>query len=127
LACSEPPPTVIIGAAHVGFDFAGAITTKGLIGAKIKDEDARKRHFRRQDIIHNAQGFMEALNNLLNAAVFSLAMTLSGFENRANPGRQPDQAARFLQTVFLSIMILISFGFSFLRNSALRRILPPQL
>jgi len=35
------------------------------------------------------------------------------FESGNNPGPQPDEASRFLLTVFPFVLMLISFGFSF--------------
>lgn len=107
-------PTAIVGAALVGFGFAGAITTNDLIGAKIMDEDTRQYHVRREGIISNALGFMNRLNGLFTAAAFTLVNTLFGFESGVNPGPQPGEASRFLLTVFPFVMMLLSFAFSFL-------------
>lgn len=105
--------TAIAGSALVGFGFAGVITTMDLIGAKIMDEDTRKYKVRREGIISNAMGFMNRLNGLFTGAAFYLVFALFGFESGNNPGPQPDNAARFLLTVFPMILMVISFGFSF--------------
>lgn len=109
-------PTAMVSSALVGFGFAGVITTMDLIGAKIMDEDTQKHNVRREGIISNAMGFMNRLNGLFTSAAFSLVFVLYGFESGANPGAQPDQAARFLLTVFPMILMVISFGFSFFIN-----------
>jgi len=106
-------PTAAAGSALVGFGFAGVITTMDLIGAKIMDEDTRKYGVRREGIISNALGFMNRLNGLFTGAAFSLVFILFGFESGANPGPQPDNAARFLLTVFPMVLMVISFIFSF--------------
>lgn len=106
-------PTAIVGSVLVGFGFAGVITTMDLIAAKIMDEDTRKHNVRREGIISNALGFMNRLNGLFTSLAFYLIFLLFGFESGDNPGTQPDNAARFLLTVFPLILMIISFVFSF--------------
>ncbi len=105
--------TAVIGSVLVGFAFAGVITTMDLIGAKIMDEDTAKYNVRREGIISNALGFMNRLNGLFTSLAFFLVFKLFGFESGLNPGTQPDNAARFLLTVFPLVCMVISFGFSF--------------
>lgn len=105
--------TSIVGSVLVGFGFAGVITTMDLIGAKIMDEDTQKHNLRREGIISNALGFMNRLNGLFTSLAFFLVFKLFGFESGLNPGTQPDNAARFLLTVFPLVCMVISFGFSF--------------
>lgn len=109
-------PTAIVGSVLVGFGFAGVITTMDLIAAKVMDEDTAKHNVRREGIISNALGFMNRLNGLFTSAAFSLVFLLYGYESGNNPGTQPDNAARFLLTICPFILMLISFGFSFLIN-----------
>lgn len=108
--------TSIVGSILVGFGFAGVITTMDLIGAKIMDEDTQKHNLRREGIIANAMGFMNRLNGLFTSFAFLLVNTIFKFESGQNPGPQPDQASRFLLTVFPLALMLISFGFSFFIN-----------
>ena len=110
--------TAIIGSVLVGFGFSGVITTMDLIGAKVMDEDTQKHKQRREGIISNALGFMNRLNGLFTSAAFSLVFIFYGFESGDNPGVQPDNAARFLLTMFPFVMMVISFGFSFFINFA---------
>jgi glycoside/pentoside/hexuronide:cation symporter, GPH family len=105
--------TGVIFSALVGFGFAGVITTMDLIGAKIIDEDTQKNELRREGIISNALGFMNRLNGLFTSAAFFLVYKLFAYESGSNPGPQPDQAARFLLTVFPPILMVISLAFSF--------------
>lgn len=109
-------PTAILGSALVGFGFAGVITTMDLIGARIMDEDTRKNNLRREGIISNAMGFMNRLNGLFTSFAFLMVFTIFGFESGNNPGTQPDNAARFLLTIFPFILMVISLGFSFFIN-----------
>jgi GPH family glycoside/pentoside/hexuronide:cation symporter len=108
--------TGIICSALVGFGFAGVITTMDLIGAKIIDEDTQKYNLRREGIISNALGFMNRMNGLFTSLAFYLVYFLYQYESGANPGPQPDQAARFLLTIFPPILMVISFVFSFFIN-----------
>lgn len=105
--------SAIICASLVGFGFAGVITTMDLIAARIMDEDTQKHNQRREGIIANALGFMNRLSGLFTSAAFYLVFLLFGFESGLNPGPQPDQASRFLLTIFPPILMVISFGFSF--------------
>jgi GPH family glycoside/pentoside/hexuronide:cation symporter len=106
--------TAIIASAVVGFGFAGVITTMDLINAKVMDEDTQKHNLRREGLISNALGFMNRLNGLFTSSAFYLVFILYGFESGDNPGANPHDAARFLLTVFPPLLMLISFGFSFL-------------
>lgn len=106
----------IICSAVVGFGFAGVITTMDLIGAKIMDEDTQKYNLRREGTIANALGFMNRLSGLFTSSAFYLVFVIFGFESGKNPGTQPDQAARFLLTVFPPFLMVISFAFSFFIN-----------
>jgi len=108
--------TGVVCSALVGFGFAGVITTMDLIGARIIDEDTRKYNLRREGIISNALGFMNRLSGLFTSFGFYLVFILYKYENGANPGPQPDQAARFLLTIFPPVLMIISFVFSFFIN-----------
>jgi GPH family glycoside/pentoside/hexuronide:cation symporter len=110
--------TAIIGSVLVGFGFSGVITTMDLIAAKVMDEDTQKHNQRREGIISNALGFMNRLNGLFTSAAFTLVFVLYGFESGNNPGTQPENAARFLLTMFPFVLMLISLGFSFFINFA---------
>jgi GPH family glycoside/pentoside/hexuronide:cation symporter len=109
----------------VGFGFAGVITTMDLIGAKIMDEDTQKYNVRREGIISNALGFMNRLNGLFTSIAFLLVYKLYSYESGANPGPQPDQAARFLLTIFPPILMVISFAFSFFIDFKKAEVTPP--
>jgi GPH family glycoside/pentoside/hexuronide:cation symporter len=105
--------TAILASVLVGFGFAGVITTMDLIGAKIMDEDRLKNAVRREGIIANALGFMNRLNGLFTSFAFYLVFVIFGFESGDNPGASPDQASRFLLTVFPALLMVASLAFSF--------------
>jgi len=106
--------TAMITSALVGFGFAGVITTMDLINAKVMDEDTQKHDLRREGLISSALGFMNRLNGLFTSSAFYLMFVIFGFESGDNPGPNPDDAARFLLTVFPMLLMVISFCFSFL-------------
>jgi glycoside/pentoside/hexuronide:cation symporter, GPH family len=110
--------TAIVGSVLVGFGFSGVITTMDLIAAKVMDEDTQKHNQRREGIISNALGFMNRLNGLFTSAAFTLVFVLYGFESGDNPGAHPENAARFLLTMFPFVLMLISLAFSFFINFA---------
>lgn len=89
------------------------IATMDLISARIMDEDTARYNMRREGIISNALGFMNRLNGLFTSLAFFLILKIFGFESGDAPGNKPDQAARFLLTVFPFCLMLISLAFSF--------------
>jgi GPH family glycoside/pentoside/hexuronide:cation symporter len=116
--------TAMITSALVGFGFAGVITTMDLINARIMDEDTQKHNLRREGIIANALGFMNRLNGLFTSFAFYLVFIVFGFESGDNPGTNPHDAARFLLAVFPMVLMVISFGFSFLLSFPKEEIAP---
>ncbi len=116
--------SALFGSILVGIGFSGVITTMDLIGAKIMDEDTQRYNLRREGIIASAMGFMNRLNGLFISLAFYLVFTLFGFESGLNPGNQPDNAARFLLTVFPVVLMVISFTFSFFINFGTTRQTP---
>jgi glycoside/pentoside/hexuronide:cation symporter, GPH family len=105
--------TALIASAFVGFGFAGVITTMDLVHARVMDEDREKHDVRREGIISNALGFMNRLNGLFTSLAFYLIFVLFKFESGDNPGSSPDQASRFLLTVFPAAMMVLSLVVSF--------------
>jgi GPH family glycoside/pentoside/hexuronide:cation symporter len=105
--------TAIVASVFVGLGFAGVIATMDLVGARIMDEDRQKHDVRREGIISNALGFMNRLNGLFTALAFWLVSVLFAFKSGESPGPSPDQAARFLLTVFPAAMMVLSLACSF--------------
>lgn len=105
--------TAMAAAVFVGLGFAGVIATMDLVGARVMDEDRQRHDVRREGIISNALGFMNRLNGLFTALAFKLVFVLFAFESGENPGPAPDQASRFLLTVFPAGMMVLSLVVSF--------------
>jgi GPH family glycoside/pentoside/hexuronide:cation symporter len=108
--------TAVAFSALIGFGFAGVITTMDLIGAKIMDEDTARYNLRREGIISSAMGFMNRLNGLFTSFAFLLVRNIYGYVSGDVPGLRPADASRFLMAIFPLILMVISFGFSFLIN-----------
>ncbi len=102
----------ILASCLVGLGFAGVITTMDLVGARIMDEDTRKHGLKREGTYASAMGFMNRLSGLFTSLAFLLVGTLYGFESGDVPGPQPDEAARFLLTIFPFAVMLLSILFS---------------
>jgi GPH family glycoside/pentoside/hexuronide:cation symporter len=90
------------------------------------DEDTQKHNLRREGIISNALGFMNRLNGLFTSSAFYLVFIIFGYESGSNPGPDPQNAARFLMTVFPPILMVISFAFSFFISFPKSQTLPAQ-
>lgn len=102
----------ILASCAVGFGFAGVITTMDLVGARIMDEDTRKHNLRREGTYASAMGFMNRLSGLFTSLAFLLVGSLYGFVSGDDPGPQPQNAARFLLTVFPFCVMILSVTIS---------------
>jgi GPH family glycoside/pentoside/hexuronide:cation symporter len=102
----------ILASCAVGFGFAGVITTMDLVGARIMDEDTRKHNLRREGTYASAMGFMNRLSGLFTSLAFLLVGSLYGFVSGDDPGPQPQNAARFLLTVFPFCVMILSVAIS---------------
>lgn len=99
--------TAIICSALVGIGFSGVISTMDIVGAKVLDEDYNKYGVRREGIYSSAMGFMNRLSGLFVALGTFLASKIFGFVDGDQPGDRPDQAAKFLITIFPFIMMIL--------------------
>lgn len=103
----------IIAGAFVGVGLSGAISTMDVVGAKILDEDYKKYGIKREGIYASTMGFMNRLNGLFVSLAFLLASRVYHFESVDDPGERPDEAARFILTIFPFIITVLSIIFSF--------------
>ncbi len=104
--------TAIIASAALAVGYGGVLATMDLIGSRIIDEDAAKSGVRREAIFVSVGGFLNRLNGFFTAFAILLASRFFGYESGQNPGEHPDQAARFLLTVFPFIMMILAFATS---------------
>ncbi|HHU43118.1 MAG: MFS transporter [Bacillota bacterium] len=118
--------TAILSSVLVGLGFAGVISTMDIIGAKIMDEDYQKYGVKREGIYSSAMGFMNRLSGLFVSLATFLAASIYSFESGDNPGPRPDDAARFMLTIFpfglLILGIVVSFFLKFTIKDAVREI-----
>lgn len=97
----------IICSSFVGIGFSGVISTMDIIGAKVMDEDFVKYGIKRQGIYSSAMGFMNRLSGLFTALALWLTSMIYSFKSGDEPGNRPDEAARFLLTVFPFVLMIL--------------------
>lgn len=98
----------------LGFGMAGVQASMDLVGAKILDEDAKKYGLKREGTYSSLMGVLNKTSGLFVSAGYLIVDRLFGFESGENPGTMPGQASRFLVVLFPAILLILSFGFSFL-------------
>jgi len=103
---------IAIGAL-VGLGYSGVMATNDLIVARLLDEDAARTGNRREGMFLAAFGFFNRLNAWIKSLAFLAVWWLFGFDSGDNPGPQPDQAARFLISVFPAALITVAAVLSF--------------
>lgn len=103
----------ICGSVVVGLGFSGVISTMDIIGAKIMDEDYLRYGVKREGIFSSAMGFMNRLSGFFISLATLLAARIYGFESGEVPGDNPDQAARFMLTIFPFCLVILGIIVSF--------------
>ena len=97
----------------VGLGYSGVMATNDLIVARLLDEDAARTGNRREGMFLAAFGFFNRLNAWIKSLAFLAVSVLFGFESGDDPGQAPDQAARFLISVFPAVLVAIAAVLSF--------------
>ncbi|MDD4316720.1 MAG: MFS transporter [Clostridia bacterium] len=97
----------------VGLGFSGVISTMDIIGAKIMDEDYLRYGVKREGIFSSAMGFMNRLSGFFISLATLLATRIYGFESGKVPGDHPDEAARFMLTIFPCALVILGIIVSF--------------
>ncbi len=97
----------------VGMGYSGVMATNDLIVARLLDEDAARTGQRREGMFLAAFGFFNRLNAWIKSLAFLAVSVLFGFESGEDPGPAPDQAARFLISVFPAVLVAIAAVLSF--------------
>ncbi|WP_277050558.1 MFS transporter [Ruania albidiflava] len=94
--------------ALVGLGYSGVMATNDLIVARLLDEDAARTGNRREGMFLAAFGFFNRLNAWIKSLAFLAVWWLFGFDSGDNPGSAPDQAARFLISVFPAVLVALA-------------------
>lgn len=106
-------PVAIAIASVMGIGVAGCLITMDCIGAKIIDDDYARHGVKREGMLTSLIGVMNRLNGLYVSLGYKLMFTVYGFENDANPGDRPGDAARVLMCVLPFIAMALASIFSF--------------
>lgn len=100
--------TAIAAGAFVGLGYSGVIASVDLVIARIIDADAARTGLRREGMFIAAFGFFNRLGGVLKSLAFLAIVALFGFVSGDEPGERPDEAARFLMTVFPFMLVLVA-------------------
>lgn len=106
-------PVAIAIASVMGIGVAGCLITMDCIGAKIIDDDYARHGVKREGMLTSLIGVMNRLNGLYVSLGYKLMFSVYGFENDANPGNRPGDAARVLMCVLPFIAMALASVFSF--------------
>jgi GPH family glycoside/pentoside/hexuronide:cation symporter len=97
-----------IGAAFVGVSLGGIKVCREIIIANFVDRDLERTGHRREGIYYSLLRVMGKLSKILEALALVLLGLLFGYVNGENPGPQPDNAFRFLMSVFPLVFTFIA-------------------
>jgi len=98
-----------IGAALVGIGMGGINICRVIIMADIIDEGMKRTGHRREGIYFSLARFIGKFSKILEALMLALLALLFGYVNGQNPGPHPDNAFRFLISVFPLVFIVIAW------------------
>ena len=90
----------------VGFAYGGASMTLDLVGARILDEDRAKYNVQREGTFNSLGGVLNRTSNLFVALGLVLASRIFGYISGDEPGPRPEDAARFLISVYPFIIMV---------------------
>jgi GPH family glycoside/pentoside/hexuronide:cation symporter len=90
----------------VGFAYGGASMTLDLVGARILDEDREKYGVQREGTFNSLGGVLNRTSNLFVALGFVLATSIFGYISGDEPGPRPEEAARFLLSLYPLIIMV---------------------
>jgi GPH family glycoside/pentoside/hexuronide:cation symporter len=97
----------------MGFGYGGACVTMDLVGARILDEDKAKYGVQREGTFSSLTGVLNKSSGLFVAAGFFLVSRFFGYESGDVPGAHPEDAARFLLSIFPLVIMIVCVGLSF--------------
>jgi GPH family glycoside/pentoside/hexuronide:cation symporter len=98
-----------IGAAVVGAGMGGIKVCREMIMADFVDRDLKLTGHRREGIYYSLLRVIGKLSKVLEALALVLMGLLFGYVSGENPGPQPENAFRFLISVFPLIFIIIAW------------------
>jgi GPH family glycoside/pentoside/hexuronide:cation symporter len=98
-----------IGAAVVGVSMGGIKVCREIIMANFIDQDLKRTGHRREGIFYSLLRVMGKLSKILEALALVLLGLLFGYVNGENPGPQPENAFRFLISVFPLAFTIIAW------------------
>lgn len=105
--------TAIAIGALVGLGYSGVMATNDLIVARLLDEDAARTGNRREGMFLAAFGFFNRLNAWIKSLAFLAITAMFGYVSGDQPGPHPDQAMRFLLSVFPAALVALAALLSF--------------
>jgi len=97
-----------IGAAFVGVSMGGIGVCRVIILADFVDRDLNRTGYRREGIYYSLFHVIGKLSKIPQALALVLLSLLFGYVSGENPGPQPDNAFRFLMSVFPLVFTLIA-------------------
>jgi GPH family glycoside/pentoside/hexuronide:cation symporter len=112
-----------IGAAVVGASMGGIQVCHLIIVANFVDRDLKRTGRRREGIYYSVLRVMGKFSKIVNSLALVLLSLLFGYVNGANPGPHPENAFRFLMSVFplvftvLAWLIASRFSFESIQSS----------
>jgi GPH family glycoside/pentoside/hexuronide:cation symporter len=97
-----------IGAAVVGVSLGGIKVCREIIMANFVDRDLKRTGHRREGIYYSLLRVMGKFSKILQALALVLLGLLFGYVSGENPGPQPENAFRFLMSVFPLVFSIIA-------------------
>jgi len=98
-----------IGAALVGVGMGGINVCRVLIMSNFVDQDLKRTGRRREGLYFSLVRVIGRLSKILEALTLALMGALFGYVNGENPGPQPENAFRFLISVFPFVFVIIAW------------------
>jgi GPH family glycoside/pentoside/hexuronide:cation symporter len=98
-----------IGAAFVGIGMGGINVCRVIIMADIIDKGLKRTGHRREGIYFSLVRFMGKFSKILEALMLAILALLFGYVNGQNPGPHPENAFRFMISVFPLVFIMVAW------------------
>ncbi len=84
----------------LGFGYGGVTLTMDIVAARILDEDTATHGVKREGTFASLTGVLNKTSGLFTAGAFLLVSKFYGYIDGNNPGPRPDDAGRFLISIF---------------------------